>query len=306
MPDQFRPLQGSFGAEVIGVAPNLELDEPTFRQVEAAWYKFSILLFRGLTMTPEQQIAFTRRLGSLHYMLPPNITLPEHPEVFVVSNATKDGKPLGLKRAGEGFHSDGKDKNPQCGIVPLRHHRAARTRRYAFCRHVWRLRRPARQHQVQARRPARPLQPYRYAPHPLSVAAGAYRAAETGSAGCPPSDLSLSSEDGSHGALCRTAGRATSRACPSTKAGHSSSGCRSSRNSLALSTRSAGKSATRSFGTIAARSTVQQASTTRRYSHDVPNKSWRVKLQFWRALRTKRCWRDRLIQNCPMRLRCLC
>jgi len=116
MPVQFRPLQGSFGAEVIGVAPNLELDEPTFRQVEAAWYKFSILLFRGLTMTPEQQIAFTRRLGPLHYMLPPNITLPEHPEVFVVSNATKDGKPLGLKRAGEGFHSDGEDKQiPNAG-----------------------------------------------------------------------------------------------------------------------------------------------------------------------------------------------
>lgn len=113
---EFRPLQGSFGAEVIGVPPTLEMDDETFRQVEAAWYKHSILLFRGLAMSPEQHIAFTKRLGPLHYMLPPNITLPDYPEVFVVSNATKDGKPIGLKRAGEGFHSDGEDKKiPNAG-----------------------------------------------------------------------------------------------------------------------------------------------------------------------------------------------
>jgi alpha-ketoglutarate-dependent taurine dioxygenase len=113
---EFRPLQGTFGAEVIGVPSTLEMDDETFRQVEAAWYRHSILLFRGLKMTPEQHIAFTKRLGPLHLMEPPNITLAEHPEVFVVSNKTKDGKPFGLKRAGEGFHSDGEDKKiPNAG-----------------------------------------------------------------------------------------------------------------------------------------------------------------------------------------------
>jgi taurine dioxygenase len=110
MPVEFRPLQGTFGAEVVGVPPTLEMDDETFRQVEAAWYRHSILLFRRLKMSPEQHIAFTKRLGPLHFMEPPNITLPDHPEIFVVSNATKDGKPFGLKRAGEGFHSDGEDK----------------------------------------------------------------------------------------------------------------------------------------------------------------------------------------------------
>lgn len=116
MPVEFRPLMGNFGAEVVGVPPTLEMDDATFRQVEAAWYRHSILLFRGLTMTPERQIEFTRRLGPLHYMLPPNIVLDGHPEIFVVSNETKDGKPFGLKRAGEGFHSDGEDKQiPNAG-----------------------------------------------------------------------------------------------------------------------------------------------------------------------------------------------
>lgn len=116
MPVDFRPLKGSFGAEVVGVPPTLEMDDATFREVEAAWYRHSILLFRGLRMSPERQIDFTRRLGPLHYMLPPNIVLDGHPEIFVVSNETKDGKPIGLKRAGEGFHSDGEDKQiPNAG-----------------------------------------------------------------------------------------------------------------------------------------------------------------------------------------------
>lgn len=110
MPVEFRPIMGSFGAEVVGIAPTLEMDDVTFREVEAAWYRHSILLFRGLRMSPDRQIEFTRRLGPLHYMLPPNIVLDGHPEIFVVSNETKGGKPFGLKRAGEGFHSDGEDK----------------------------------------------------------------------------------------------------------------------------------------------------------------------------------------------------
>ena len=44
------------------------------------------------------------------------MNLPGHPEVFVVSNALKDGKPIGLKRAGEGYHTDGEDKRfPNAG-----------------------------------------------------------------------------------------------------------------------------------------------------------------------------------------------
>lgn len=115
---QIRPLQGSFGADVTGVSATLEMGDATFEEIEAAWYRHSILRFRGLKMTPGQQIAFTRRFGPLHYMLPPNIVLEGHPEIFVVSNAMKDGKPFGLKRAGEGFHSDGEDKQiPNAGSL---------------------------------------------------------------------------------------------------------------------------------------------------------------------------------------------
>ena len=111
---EFRPLTASrFGGELVGVAPDLQVDDATFREIEAGWYRHSILLFRGLDMTAEQQIAFTRRFGQLHIMVPLDYNLEGHPEIFVVSNAEQDGKPVGLRRAGMGFHSDGEDK-----IVP--------------------------------------------------------------------------------------------------------------------------------------------------------------------------------------------
>jgi alpha-ketoglutarate-dependent taurine dioxygenase len=89
---------------------DLALDEAAFRRVEDAWYRHSILLFRGLSMTPEQHVDFTRRLGPLHIMVPTDYNLEGHPEIFVVGNAEEGGKALGLRRAGMGFHSAGEDK----------------------------------------------------------------------------------------------------------------------------------------------------------------------------------------------------
>ena len=112
----FRPLHPTFGAEVIGADLSRNLPDATFDEIDAAWQRYSILLFRNVQMTPEQHIAFTRRFGELHVMEPLEFNLPEHPEVMVVSNIEKDAKPIGIKRAGWGWHSDGEDKvHPNAG-----------------------------------------------------------------------------------------------------------------------------------------------------------------------------------------------
>jgi alpha-ketoglutarate-dependent taurine dioxygenase len=111
-----RPLQGEFAAEVLGLA--LPVDDATFAEVEAAWMRHPILVFRDLSMTPDEHIAFTRRFGPLHIMEPLQYNLPGHPEIFVVSNVEEGGKAVGMKRAGWGWHTDGEDKEiPNAGSM---------------------------------------------------------------------------------------------------------------------------------------------------------------------------------------------
>src|SRR5215469_5879126 len=111
-----RPIQGSFGAEIIGLDLTHDLPEAEFQRIEQAWFAASFLVFRDLMMTPDQHIALTRRLGPLHIMTPLHYNHPDHPEVLVLTNQEEDGKPLGIRRAGMGWHSDGEDKRiPNAG-----------------------------------------------------------------------------------------------------------------------------------------------------------------------------------------------
>jgi alpha-ketoglutarate-dependent taurine dioxygenase len=116
MPLEFRPLHGKFAAEVLGAPPDLQVDDATLREIEAAWFRHSILIFRDLDMTPAEHVAFTRRLGPLHIMVPSDFNLPDFPEVWAVGNAERDGQPVSLRGAGMGFHTDGEDKRvPNAG-----------------------------------------------------------------------------------------------------------------------------------------------------------------------------------------------
>lgn len=113
---EIRPIQGRFGAEVIGLDLSSPPSEAEFRRIETAWFDHNFLVFRDLRMTPEQHIAFTARFGPLHIMTPMHFNLPDHPEVMVLTNLEEGGKPLGIRRAGMGWHTDGEDKTvPNAG-----------------------------------------------------------------------------------------------------------------------------------------------------------------------------------------------
>jgi taurine dioxygenase len=104
-----RPLDGAFAGEVLDLDASRDVGDADFAAIEAAWTRHGVLVFRQLSMSPERQIAFTRRFGPLYVMEPMRYNLPGYPEVFVVSNVEEGGKALGLKRAGWGWHSDGED-----------------------------------------------------------------------------------------------------------------------------------------------------------------------------------------------------
>ena len=112
---EVRPIGERFGAEVLGVDVG-SLTDADFQRIEQAWFEHGILVFRDLEMSPEEHVKLTRRFGPLHIMTPPEYNLPGHPEILVLTNIQENGKPMGIRRAGQGWHSDGEDKKiPNAG-----------------------------------------------------------------------------------------------------------------------------------------------------------------------------------------------
>ena len=78
-----RPVSGALGAEVIGLDLARDLDDTTLAALRGAWLEHLVLFFRDQRLTPEQQIAFARRIGEpVEY--PFVAGLPEHPVITPV------------------------------------------------------------------------------------------------------------------------------------------------------------------------------------------------------------------------------
>ncbi|MCE7505640.1 TauD/TfdA family dioxygenase [Polynucleobacter sp. IMCC30063] len=115
---QIRPISPLFGAEIVEVDLSGKLDDATFSAIEAAYSKYSVLLFRDQKMTDEQHVDFSRRLGELEVHVLREFSKPEHPEVYVLSNIVENGKPIGIKDAGSYWHTDlSYTKSPSRGSI---------------------------------------------------------------------------------------------------------------------------------------------------------------------------------------------
>ena len=96
---EVKPIAGALGAEIVG-ADLGKLDDETFAEIEAAWLEHLVVFFRGQTLTPEQQIAFARRFGDIHYH-PFMKGMNEHPEILEILKEEGDTKAFG-----EVWHTD--------------------------------------------------------------------------------------------------------------------------------------------------------------------------------------------------------
>jgi taurine dioxygenase len=83
------------------------IDEPAFREIEAAFHDNIVVVFRDQKLTSEQQIAFSRRFGELEIHIVRKYLLPDCPEILLISNVrTEAGEHIGLADAGFTWHSD--------------------------------------------------------------------------------------------------------------------------------------------------------------------------------------------------------
>lgn len=103
---EIRAFDGPLGAEVLGLDLAQPLAADDFARIHRAHLEHHVLVFREQRITPEQQIAFSRRFGPLQIHVLHQFGLPGHPEVLVVSNIVENGKPIGLGDAGHYWHSD--------------------------------------------------------------------------------------------------------------------------------------------------------------------------------------------------------
>ena len=100
-----RPLPGA-GAEITGLDLSQPLSTADFHRIHQAHLRYHVLVFRQQTLTPQQQIDFSRRFGPLQIHVLRQFLLTGYPEILIVSNIMREGKPVGLGDAGKYWHSD--------------------------------------------------------------------------------------------------------------------------------------------------------------------------------------------------------
>lgn len=95
------------GAEIAGVDLAQPMDDDTFAKISRAFFDNEVVVFRNQKLTPQQQIAFTRRFGVLEQHVRKEHRLDGYPEILIVSNVLNAaGKAIGAEDAGRFWHSD--------------------------------------------------------------------------------------------------------------------------------------------------------------------------------------------------------
>jgi taurine dioxygenase len=103
---EIKPSPSGTGAEVIGLDLSKPLGDQTFKRISDAFNEYSVLVYRDQKLTPEQQIAFSRKWGPLQVNVRGDFNRPGYPEIYIVSNVLVDGKPVGSQDAGRYWHTD--------------------------------------------------------------------------------------------------------------------------------------------------------------------------------------------------------
>jgi taurine dioxygenase len=111
------PLSPACGAEISGVDLSRDLTDATIAAIKAAWAQHLVLVFRGQSITQDQQLRFAARFGELGERKVAQAreeirgratgVLQTDPRVMLVSNVKVDGQPVGAFGDGEmWFHID--------------------------------------------------------------------------------------------------------------------------------------------------------------------------------------------------------
>lgn len=94
------------GAAVKDVDLSKPLSDADMQELEKALADYGVLCFPNQSISDADHIAFTSRLGPLEVNVASSGMTGDSPEIMVLSNIVKDGKPIGLADAGQDWHTD--------------------------------------------------------------------------------------------------------------------------------------------------------------------------------------------------------
>jgi len=100
------PLSDVLGARVEGIDLSRPVAPADFAAVEGALHAHGFIVFPGQRLDARGFAAFARLWGRPEPHVIDTFHHPEDPDILVLSNVVRDGKPLGLADAGSYFHSD--------------------------------------------------------------------------------------------------------------------------------------------------------------------------------------------------------
>jgi taurine dioxygenase len=103
---RIEPLSPVLGASITGADLARGLAPEEYKQAEAALHEYGFIVFPGQSLTPAQFGAFGKLWGRAEPHVIDTFHHPEDPNILILSNVEKDGKPTGLADAGTYFHTD--------------------------------------------------------------------------------------------------------------------------------------------------------------------------------------------------------
>lgn len=102
-----RPLTEKFGVEATGVDLAVPMTDTTFEALRRAFVDAGVMLIRDQEhLTPADQVRFSKRFGPLENHVLGQFTLPDQPEIFIVSNIIENGRHIGAHGGSKQYHSD--------------------------------------------------------------------------------------------------------------------------------------------------------------------------------------------------------
>ena len=103
---RFRRHDAPMGADVLGADLARPFTPDESGLLLGALATFGVLRFPDQHIEPAHLKAFAGQFGGLEINVAGAYQEPDHPEVMILSNIIRDGKPIGLSDAGQDWHTD--------------------------------------------------------------------------------------------------------------------------------------------------------------------------------------------------------